>query len=663
MGKTVNGNRASKTGLKMSLKKFREHTKNPAIFLSVQSSQAENIKSLIKSLYDHGHNLNLNKDNQKSYLDELVVDEMDEEQIWQQLELKNEQLLEGDLSKTSKLLSMGSKPMLLPFREECDSGDQEDESEDETVDNTESRAAVKGARKKKDSKKETKQNKRTKGSVIDDQFFRLEDMNKFLDEEDEREMRRQSGKPDLNPLVDIDYFSEHIGEDESSDAEIKYSDFFDDDGNYEDDDSADGNDQSNDDDEDTSEDDMEDKNAELEENGSPMNESEEDNSEDEVERNRQLRFQLYNNSEFCLPENESMKTPVTQAEAPNEKVEDEKMEEEEENANNGSKSSFELRQEKLQQRILKMEDQLLKEKPWQLKGEISADTRPQNSLLEEILEFESTTRPAPVITEETTMRLEDIIKQRIRNKAFDDVERMIRPPDNPKEYRKQVVLDAEKSKESLAQIYEKDYLKQLEKANPDADQAEEEEPKEHKQIRNMMKTLLAQLDALSNFHYTPRPAVPELKIVTNTPAINMEEVAPVATSDAALLAPEEVHNRPKGDVMSKDERTKTDKNRERRLKKRFQRDKFERQNEKEQKLLEKGLASKSKELQGKLLKKVTKAKNVSAMSESNSVSKSSAAFFNRLQDEVSTQIKGKQDPSSKKSKKNTDGIRATHIKL
>lgn len=64
-----------------------------------------------------------------------------------------------------------------------------------------------------------------------------------------------------------------------------------------------------------------------------------------------------------------------------------------ENDTVGAKSSMEMRQERLRARLDQLEDQALAEKPWQMKGEVSASSRPQNSLLEEVVEFDLTTRP------------------------------------------------------------------------------------------------------------------------------------------------------------------------------------------------------------------------------------------------------------------------------
>lgn len=118
------------------------------------------------------------------------------------------------------------------------------------------------------------------------------------------------------------------------------------------------------------------------------------------------------------------------------------------------KSSFELRQERLRAKIKEMEDEAIGPKSWQLMGETKAELRPENALLEEDLVFDHTTRQAPVITEETTRTLEDIIKQRIKDQAFDDVERKVKPVYDATEYKKKLVLDQEKSKFSLAEIYE-----------------------------------------------------------------------------------------------------------------------------------------------------------------------------------------------------------------
>jgi len=93
----------------------------------------------------------------------------------------------------------------------------------------------------------------------------------------------------------------------------------------------------------------------------------------------------------------------------------------------------------------------------------------------------------------------------------------------------------EKSKLSLAEVYEQEYLKQkgdLEesKKTPGVldEDADDGPPPEVELIKRSMKTLFAKLDTLTHFHYTPKMSTAEVKIIRNAPTISMEEVAPIA---------------------------------------------------------------------------------------------------------------------------------------
>ena len=83
--------------------------------------------------------------------------------------------------------------------------------------------------------------------------------------------------------------------------------------------------------------------------------------------------------------------------------------------------------------------------------------------------------------------------------------------------------------------------------------------------------LFAKLDTLTHFHYTPKTSKAEVKIVRNAPTLAMEEVAPVAMSDAQLLAPQEVVDKRRGEDIGVGEKADTDKKRDRRKKKASQR--------------------------------------------------------------------------------------------
>lgn len=135
-----------------------------------------------------------------------------------------------------------------------------------------------------------------------------------------------------------------------------------------------------------------------------------------------------------------------------------------------------------------MEQQLLADKPWQLKGEISARSRPLNSLLFEDVNYEQRVK-APIITPETTEALEAMIRQRIRDNKFDDPIRKVKPTKPSGPQARQVEVSAEKSKVGLAQLYEQELIAKATSSKPTRDGPE-------KEVETKLFALFRKLDAL-----------------------------------------------------------------------------------------------------------------------------------------------------------------------
>lgn len=140
-------------------------------------------------------------------------------------------------------------------------------------------------------------------------------------------------------------------------------------------------------------------------------------------------------------------------------------------------------------KIRAIEEENLADKPWQLKGEVSSHKRPENSLLNEYLQFERATRPAPEITEETTKSIHDIIRERIKDSSWDDPVRKVKPHEKADKYKRRIEVSQEKSKLGLAELYAQEYAKQK-----SGDQSEEDP--EQKIVKKKLKSLFTRIDAL-----------------------------------------------------------------------------------------------------------------------------------------------------------------------
>lgn len=136
-------------------------------------------------------------------------------------------------------------------------------------------------------------------------------------------------------------------------------------------------------------------------------------------------------------------------------------------------------------------------------GEAGSRTRPQNSLLEEDLEFERVMKAVPTITEETVQILEERIKARIMEGHFDDVVRIRSMDDKPFLPSRFFELTDKKSTQSLAQIYESEFIAS-QTGNATGEDRDGRLQKEHTEIEQLWENICGKLDALCNAHFMPK---------------------------------------------------------------------------------------------------------------------------------------------------------------
>ncbi|EPQ60790.1 Mpp10 protein [Gloeophyllum trabeum ATCC 11539] len=213
---------------------------------------------------------------------------------------------------------------------------------------------------------------------------------------------------------------------------------------------------------------------------------------------------------------------------------------EEEETPQSDLSTHEKRMAALREQITALEAENISKKDWTLMGEATARSRPQNSLLEEDLEFDRVMKVVPVVTEESVQNLEDRIKARILEGNFDDVVRKRPLDDKPFLPSRFFELQDTKSKQSLAEIYEDEYTA----ARTGGVAGEDRDGKlqaEHQEIENQWESICAKLDALCNVHFTPKQPKATISTVSNVSAATLESALPTSKATTTMLAPEEVY--------------------------------------------------------------------------------------------------------------------------
>lgn len=131
-----------------------------------------------------------------------------------------------------------------------------------------------------------------------------------------------------------------------------------------------------------------------------------------------------------------------------------------------------------------------------------------------------------------------------------------------------------------------------------------------------------------------------MKIISNYPSLQVEEVTPITVAESTQMAPEEIYDKARGDIKGSSEKSASDKKQERRQKKLKKKFAIKEKERKEKLKVKSGKVVKtSKKKVIDQLKKNSRNTIVNSKSSADKNIRASNEFFDRLQDEVRSSIK------------------------
>lgn len=215
------------------------------MFYSVQPASNDKFKAITKDLYD-SLNSNCALQGLTGSLPELYVEGFDEEQVWQQLELHNEPSFRILMKNVAKLLTGKDKKLTfykvevqadsedereIEDGEEHESSDEEDkeselsdlqipgetdeDEDDSDLDETgdlklDEYRVLDEEREERPSRNRDKPMGKIRKTEVDDQFFKVGEMEKFLEQEEAEKPKKNDDDDD----VSVDFFEDIPSEDE-----------------------------------------------------------------------------------------------------------------------------------------------------------------------------------------------------------------------------------------------------------------------------------------------------------------------------------------------------------------------------------------------------------------------------------------------------------------